>query len=90
MLSVRHPSRYSAIVFPEGTYADKQIAHSDRKKPKTVPKFNDVDASIDEIIRIVCRYKLLFEAVCVDDPTPTIQYDWKAIFRDPWLTDPGA
>ncbi len=66
-------------------YADKRIAHLDKRKPKTIPKFKDVDDCIDFLEELMKKYYLLFHAKSLLSILPVYQYDWKAIFREPWL-----
>ena len=67
------------------TYADRRIAHLNNRKPKTIPKFKDVDDCIDFLEKLTKKYWLLFRAEAVLDILPTYQYDWKSIFKEPWL-----
>jgi hypothetical protein len=66
-------------------FADKRLAHYDKRDPKQLPTYNDVDAAIDLLDRLCCRYLLMFEAKALETLLPTWQYDWKGIFRIPWL-----
>ena len=67
-------------------YADKIVAHIDKKKPKTLPTFKDVDLCIELLERLVLKYYTLFTGKAVNSMLPTWQYDWKEIFRTPWIT----
>ncbi len=66
-------------------YADRKIAHLDRRKPKIIPKLKDVDDCINYLEELTKKYILLFRAKSIVSILPTYQYDWKAIFREPWL-----
>ena len=35
--------------------------------------------------RLVMKYRLLLKADGSDSLVPTWQYDWKAVFREPWI-----
>ncbi|MEO8382447.1 MAG: hypothetical protein ABI779_22500 [Acidobacteriota bacterium] len=66
------------------TFANKVIAHHDERKPKALPKFSEVDDAIRFLEDLVKRYRLLFEAASMSTDVAFL-YDWKAIFRIPWI-----
>jgi hypothetical protein len=66
------------------TFADKVIAHHDEHKLEHLPTFAEVGDAITYLEELVQRYKLLFEATSTS-MTVAYQYDWKAIFRVPWI-----
>lgn len=66
-------------------YVNKRIAHYDEEHFKRVPRFNDIDAAVEFLDRLLKRYLLLFRAVHIDTALPTWQYDWTEIFRHPWI-----
>ena len=66
-------------------FADKRIAHYDKRKPKVLPKFNEVDACLDILDRLYVKYHLIFHAASMETLMPTYQYDWQKIFEIPWL-----
>jgi hypothetical protein len=70
-------------------FADKRVAHRDKREPKELPTFNEVDACIDLLDGLYVKYFLLFHASAMDTLLPTWQYDWKSIFRVPWLPASG-
>lgn len=65
-------------------FADRRLAHHDKRNPKQLPTYNDVDAAIELLDTLYCRYLLMFQAKALDTLLPTWQYDWKEIFRIPW------
>lgn len=67
-------------------YADKRIAHFDKKMPKRVPTFDELDTCIDLLESLIKKYYQLFRGGSLVSVLPTFQYDWKQIFREPWLT----
>ena len=69
-------------------FADKRLAHHDKRDPKQLPTYNELDAAVDLLDQLYCRYFLLFHASAMDTLLPTWQYDWKEIFRTPWLPPP--
>lgn len=67
-------------------FADKRVAHRDTREPKELPTFNEIDACIDLLDELYCKYLLLFHpAFAMETLLPTWQYDWTSIFRVPWL-----
>lgn len=65
-------------------YADRRIAHRDKRDPKEPPTYNEVDACIDHLDALYVKYFGLFHASHMDTLLPTWQYDWKVIFETPW------
>jgi hypothetical protein len=66
-------------------FADKRIAHRDKRKPKKLPTFNEVDNCIALLNSLYVKYYLLFHASDMDSLLPGWEYDWKSIFRVPWI-----
>ena len=65
-------------------FADKRIAHTDKRDPKFPLTFEDLNNSIDFLDKLCCKYNLIFHAHSSESLMPTYQYDWKAIFDEPW------
>lgn len=68
-------------------YVDENIAHRALAPKAAVPTFAELNAAIDAIGEIVRKYASLLRAVMLAELTPVIQYDWKAPFRQPWLSE---
>lgn len=66
-------------------YVDKRIAHWDKRKPKVVPTFEELDDCIKLLDQTYVKYHFLFHADPIDTLMPTYQYEWKSIFCEPWL-----
>ena len=66
-------------------YADQRVAHFDKGVIKNVPTFKDLDDCIDFLEELMKMCYRLFRAVSLTSILPVYQYDWKAIFREPWL-----
>lgn len=66
-------------------FADKRVAHRDKRDPTELPTYNEVDACIELLDQLYSRYFLLFHASNMESLLPTWQYDWKAVFRVPWI-----
>jgi len=66
-------------------YADKCIAHRDKKPPAQLPTFPDIDNCIGYMEELVKRYLVLLRYTDQTSLLPTWLYDWKDIFRKPWI-----
>ena len=70
-------------------FADKRVAHHDKKAPKTIPTFNELDASIDCLEKLTIKCTLLFEGKDLGENL-VIEYSedyWQEIFSQPWIVD---
>jgi len=67
-------------------FADKRVAHRDKTEPKELPTFMEVDECIALLDELYVRYFMLFHASHMDSLLPTRQFDWRAIFRVPWIS----
>lgn len=68
-------------------YVDKRVAHHDKKEFTDIPKYSDLDESIDFLGWLYKRYFLIFKCL---DPGELLRhwgYDWKNVFRYPWLSN---
>ena len=76
-------------------FADKQIAHCDKRLEKKFRKFEDdasankqppINVCIDFLAELMEKYWLLFKAEALVDllVMPTVDY-WDEIFRQPWI-----
>lgn len=66
-------------------FVDKQIAHRDKRIPKIVPTFKEVNECVDVLDELYTKYHRAFYAQDMRTLDPVPQYDWKAIFRVPWI-----
>ena len=66
-------------------FADKRIAHRDKRQPKVLPRFKQVDSCLDALDKLYCKYHGVFHASAMSSLMPVCQYDWKQIFTVPWL-----
>lgn len=62
-------------------FADKRIAYHDKKKPKKLPTFTEVDDCINLLDQLYVKYHLAFHSSSMESLMPTYQYNWKAIFQ---------
>ncbi len=72
-----------AVIKIEG-FADRRIAHHDKREPKEIPKFKEVDECLQIMDELYTKYHLFFYA---QDQSlmPVYQYNWKEIFEVPWI-----
>lgn len=70
-------------------FADRRVAHHDRRTPKTIPTYSELDAAIDCLKRLTRKYVLLFEAKDLGDNLVArfIEDYWEEIFSQPWIVD---
>ena len=66
-------------------YADRRIAHFDKRAINKLIAVKEIDNCIDFLDELTKKYYSLFRAIALVSILPTCQYDWKAIFREPWL-----
>ncbi len=70
------------------TFATKKVAHLDENPPAALPTFDELDACVDFLERLVLKYELILKTSASCSLLPTRQYDWKAIFYEPWIPRP--
>jgi hypothetical protein len=68
-------------------YATQRVAHLDQTASPSVPTYADLDAALDLPDELTRKYRGLLLAQ-PEGLVPTIVYDWKAIFREPWIAPP--
>lgn len=66
-------------------YANKRIAHFDKSDFKALPTYAKLDDCLDYLEELLKRYLLLFRAQAYATIVPVWQYDWKQVFRMPWI-----
>lgn len=71
-------------------FADRRVAHRDKRDVSSPPTFREADRCVDLLDRLYCKYRLLLFAEHIDTLLPTYQYDWKVIFEVPWLRKRNA
>ncbi len=78
-------ARVESAVKTQEEFIDKRIAHWDKRKPKVIPTFEELDDCIKLLDQMYVKYHFLFHAESIDTLMPTYQYEWKRIFSEPWL-----
>ena len=74
-------------------FVNKRVAHITAKGQLRLPNFNELDAALDTIDRILCKYNLLLRAQGMTSAKATRQYDWTEVLTFPWIekkTDEGV
>ena len=68
-------------------FADKRVAHYDKRVPQHIPTFTELDACIDCLEELTRKYWLLFKASDLgDDLVVEFAEDhWDEIFRQTWI-----
>jgi len=67
-------------------YADRRVAHFDKRGMDSIPTFADLDNCIDFLEILMKKYYFLFRAGHLSIlPVSQNKYDWKAIFKEIWL-----
>ena len=66
-------------------FANKKLAHLDEKGHEVELKFSDIDGAIEILEKIIIKYLAIFRAAGWSFLLPVWQYDWTAIFREPWI-----
>ena len=69
-------------------YVDQHLAHSDRQAvPAPVPSVPELHYAIDVIGHLFKKYATLLTASDWITLVPIVQYDWMALFREPWMPE---
>lgn len=68
-------------------FVDERVAHSAKEQKKELPRFQDLDDSIEYVEQLLKWYNQLVTGAVIPDFQPSWLYDWKAIFRYPWIRD---
>lgn len=69
-------------------FANKRVAH--RTAPgeiRRLPKFNEMDAALDKLDELLCKYNLLLTAEGASSLHATRQYDWREVLWEPWIPE---
>jgi hypothetical protein len=70
-------------------FVDKRIAHHDKSRVRRLPTYQELGNAIAYLELLVLRYLTLFRAVHRQNLLPAWTYDWKEIFRHPWIPQEG-
>lgn len=83
--------KLSALSLGVKRYVDQHVAHSEAfAEPPTITlTLSDLHDTIDVIGELFRKYYNLLTASSYHSLVPTIQHDWQAVFREPWIK-PGT
>lgn len=70
-------------------YVDEAIAHMALNPENSVPTYGDLNTAMDRVAELVQKYASLLNAEILRGFEPAIQEDWKAPFRQAWITAGG-
>jgi hypothetical protein len=68
---------------------DKHLAHTDKKPLKSPPTFKELHDAVETVNSQFKKYVLLLTVSSYATLVPVVQFDWLAIFREPWIKDKG-
>ena len=71
--------RESAEAFEQ--YADRTIAHNDKRPPVRIPTYKQIHNAIDAMDSLSIQCSLAVGGDYVDTCKPTVQYGWLQVFR---------
>lgn len=66
-------------------FANRRIVHFDRSDFNALPVFSELDECLDLIETLLKKYLKLFRANATLPIVPKWEYDWKKIFKTPWI-----
>lgn len=67
-------------------FADKRVAHRDKREPIDDPTFNALNDCIDCLAELIQKYYFLIKVVDLgDDLSVDFTDDWKGIFHEQWI-----
>ena len=66
-------------------FANKRIAHCDKANFKNLPTFAELDECLNYLESLLNKYLSMLRAQPLVNIVPEIMYDWKKIFRYPWI-----
>ena len=67
-------------------FVNKRIAHRNPPgKIRRLPRFNELDASLDALDQVLCKYNLLLTAQGMESMHATRQYNWQQVLWEPWI-----
>jgi hypothetical protein len=66
-------------------YVNRHVAHADARRMTNLPTFAELNGAIDAIGEAFKKYVLLVTVESYATLVPVPQYDWEAVFREPWI-----
>jgi hypothetical protein len=69
-------------------WVNHHVAHLSVRPAPVIPTFDELDAAVDVVARILMRWDLCLTGRDTISLEPVPQYDWLAPLRLPWIVDP--
>jgi hypothetical protein len=67
-------------------FVNKRIAHKTmRGEIRRLPRLNELDAALNTIDELLCKYNLLLTAQGMSTMHATRQYNWQEVLWEPWI-----
>ncbi len=67
-------------------FVNKRLAHlTAAGELRKIPKFNELDISLDNIDQIFCKYNLVLTALGLQTTCATKLFTWEKVFYDAWI-----
>ncbi len=63
------------------------VAHTDQRELSELPTYEDLNAALELLERMLNKYMVLLKATSVPSADPVHQADWKSAFRVAWLAN---
>jgi hypothetical protein len=76
--------RLEAIAKPIKVYVDKRVAHTDEQAMSDVPTYDELNAALDELGKLLGKYMSLLKATVLATVSPVHQADWTQAFTVAW------
>lgn len=71
-------------------YADRFVAHRDRRGLRTVPTHAELDEALSLAERLLQKYYLLLRGDSLVSVSAKLLHPWKRVFEMPWAPPPGS
>ena len=67
-------------------FVNKRIAHkTSPSEIRRLPTFDELDAALNEIDKVFCKYNLLLTGESMDSAHATRQFDWREVLWEAWI-----
>jgi len=77
--------RFKDIAAKCEEYADRFVAHGDKRGISSVPTYKEPDEAFAFMNELLKKYFLLIRGDTLKTVTPVFQRNWKVIFKQPWI-----
>lgn len=67
-------------------YIDRELAHYDKRPPKKIPKWDDLERAVLVLVKITKKYAFIIEAIAPDEIIPDDKFfDISYFLQRPWI-----